>query len=247
MLGLDRSLNYGREVIRQFAADIAPFESVLDIGAGLGLDLASAHAVCPQAKLYALESWPPNVAKLREAGVQVSAINLERAIFPFANEFFDVTMANQTMEHLKEIFWVLHEVSRTLRIGGRLILGVPNLASLHNRLMLLAGKQPTSIQNHSAHVRGYTKHDLLRLFEMVFPGGYALEAFRGANYYPLPPFLARPAASLLPNSAAAIFLMLRKQKAYGAQFLEHPVRRQLETNFFLGDQPPQEQEQRHEL
>ncbi len=247
MLGLDRKLNYGREIIRDFAASVAPFQAVLDIGAGGGYDLASARSVCPEATLYAIESWPPNVAKLKQDGVQVTGINLERAVFPFGDEFFDIVMANQTLEHLKEIFWVLHEVSRTLKIGGHLIIGVPNLASLHSRLMLLAGMQPTSIQNHSAHVRGYTKHDLLRLFRMVFPGGYALESFRGANFYPLPPVLARPAAKLLPNSAAAIFLMLRKQKAYQAEFLEHPVRAQLETNFYLGEQGGESQVPKHEL
>ncbi len=232
---IDKQLNYGRHIIRQFLDDVSPFQTVLDIGAGSGHDLDAAAAASPGANLYGAESYPPNVARLQAKGIAVTSSNLERDPLPFAAEFFDVVMANQVMEHLKEIFWVLHEMSRTLRVGGHLILGVPNLASLHNRLLLAVGRQPTCIQNHSAHVRGYTRHDLLRMFEMIFPGGYALKSFGGSNFYPLPPSLAKPAARLFPNAAVAILLLLEKRKAYQGEFLAHPIRQQLETNFYLGE------------
>lgn len=233
---IDRKLNYGRDVVRDFASAVAPFSSVLDIGAGSGADLALAKAASPGAALHAIESYPPNVRTLAAQGIDVACINVERERLPFADEALDLVMANQVLEHLKDIFWVFHEVSRTLKVGGHFILGVPNLASLHNRLLLSVGYQPTCIQNHSAHVRGYTRHDLMRLFTMAFPGGYTLERFRGSNFYPLPPILARPAARLMPNAAASIFLLLKKQRAYAGEFLEHPVRCKLESNFYLGEQ-----------
>jgi len=37
---IDRSLNYGRHIIADFAAKIGHYETVLDIGAGKGDDLA---------------------------------------------------------------------------------------------------------------------------------------------------------------------------------------------------------------
>jgi hypothetical protein len=73
------------------------------------------------------------------------------------------------------------------------------------------------------------------LFEKVFPGGYALEGFGGANFYPFPPVLARPLARILPNQAWTIFLLLKKIRPYGREFLEHPARERLETNFYLGE------------
>jgi SAM-dependent methyltransferase len=231
---IDRHLNFGRHHIARFLTQTTPFMNVVDVGAGLGEDLAQAAKTCPTAERFAIESWPPNVEKLK-AYHQVFSLNLEKDPLPFANESIDVVLANQVLEHVKEIFWILHQVSRTLRVGGHLIVGVPNLASWHNRLLLLFGKQPTAIQNHSAHIRGYTKHDILRLLQMVFPGGYALRGFRGANFYPFPPLLAKPMARLLPGGAWSIFLLLEKKRRYHEEFLAHPILQELETNFYVAD------------
>ncbi len=162
-------------------------------------------------------------------------MNLELDPLPFEDGSIDVVLSNQVMEHVKEIFWILHQVTRSLRVGGYLILGVPNLASYHNRLLLLLGKQPTAIQNHSAHLRGYTRHDILRMFEMIFPGGYELVGFRGANFYPFPSFLAKPLAKILPNGAWGIFMLFKKKRVYNEEFLMHPVVARLETNFYVAD------------
>ena len=232
---IDRQLNYGRHHIARFLREAAPFENVVDLGAGGGADLALAREACPAAKRIALEAYPPNVEKLK-ADHEVFSLDLERESLPFSNESIDVVIANQVLEHVKEVFWIFHQVSRVLRVGGRLIIGVPNLASYHNRLLLLLGKQPTVIQNHSAHVRGFSKHDLLRFLDVVFPGGFALRGFGGANFYPLPPFLARPMARLLPNGAWGIFFLIEKRRKYAGEFLEYPLKQQLETNFYLGEE-----------
>lgn len=233
---VDRSLNYGRPVIASFFKKIAPYSRVLDVGAGSGADLDSARRACPSTDAFAVESFPANIETLRSKGIQVHGVNVERDALPFKNEYHDVIMSNQTLEHVKEIFWVMHEISRTLKVNGHLIIGVPNLASLHNRLLLLAGMQPTCVQNHSAHVRGYTRHDILRLFQMVFPGGYQLEEFGGSNFYPFPRWLARPLAKLMPNNSWSIFFLFKKVKPYKSEFLEFPIKQELQTNFHLGDE-----------
>ena len=184
-----------------------------------------------------METYPPNVEKLKLENV-VLPLNLEVDALPFADCSIDVvlTIAHQVLlEHVKEIFWILHQSARVLRVGGHMIVGVPNLASYHNRLLLLLGMQPTVIQNHSAHLRGYTRHDLLRLFEMIFPGGFELKAFGGSNFYPFPGWLAKPLARIFPNGAWSIFLLLEKKLEYNEEFLMHPIRQQLETNFYVAD------------
>ena len=231
---IDRSLGYGRHLVRRFLEQIAPFQSIVDLGAGGGADLALAKEVCPAAERFAVETYPPNVEQLKLDNV-VLPLNLEIDSLPFADRSIDVVLTNQVLEHVKEIFWILHQSSRVLRVGGHMIVGVPNLASYHNRLLLLLGMQPTVIQNHSAHLRGYTRHDLLRLFEMIFPGGFELKAFGGSNFYPFPGWLAKPLARMFPNGAWSIFLLLEKKREYKEEFLLHPVRRQLETNFYVAD------------
>lgn len=188
----------------------------------------------PDAQLHAIEVFRESAEYLAEQGIEVHNLDIERDSFPFPNGAMDVVLANQILEHTKELFWIFHEISRCLRVGGSLILGVPNLASLHNRLLLMFGRQPTSLQNASAHVRGFTKSDILRMLATVFPGGYVLRNLGGNNFYPFPKQLARPLAAAFPGMAWGISLRLEKRRPYGREFLAFPVRAKLETNFFVG-------------
>jgi SAM-dependent methyltransferase len=233
---IDRSLNYGRPIVRRFLAAAQPYREVLDIGAGNGVDLLAARALQPESALHAVEAYPENILLLERQGVHVVGLDLERDALPFADASIDVVIANQILEHTKEVFWIWHEVARVLAAGGQLILGVPNLASAHNRLLLLLGRQPSVIKTASAHVRGFTRSDLLQFLEQVWPGGFALRDHAGANFYPLPPLLARPLARALPSLAWGLFLRLAKERQYRGEFLSFPARARLETNFYTG--PP---------
>jgi len=210
------------------------YECVLDIGAGKGDDLSIARKINNTAKFFAIEEYDENMAKLKSMGFNVHSADIEHSKFPFEDKSMDVIIANQILEHTKELFWIFHEISRVLRPRGKLILGVPNLASLHNRLLLLLGQQPSSLKNNSAHVRGFTKRDILRFLESCFPEGYALRAFRGSNFYPFPPAIAQSLARVFPNMAWGIFMLLEKVDNYDRHFLEYPAQQQLETNFWLG-------------
>lgn len=233
---IDRSLNYGRHLIDSYVASTQSddLHVALDIGAGSGNDLEIVRRHYPSAELHAVEVYPEYQKILKQKNIKVHPLNIEHDQFPFSDETVDIVIANQILEHTKELFWILHEVSRTLRIGGKFILGVPNLASLHNRFLLAVGRQPSCLQNHSAHVRGYTKHDILKLLDTAFPKGYIVKRFGGSNFYPFPSFIAKPLAGLFPNMAWGIFFMLQKRRGYKKEFLEHPVKNKLETNFYLG-------------
>ena len=231
---IDRSLNYGRALIEDFLNEASTYSSILDIGAGKGTDLAIAKRFSPNVTLNALECYKPNVELLQNNGINVYQVNIEKEEFPFPNNSVDLIIANQVIEHTKEIFWIFHEISRVLANDGKLIIGVPNLASLHNRLLLLSGFQPTAIKTRSAHIRGYTKNDFLQFLEAGFPGGYKLRDFGGSNFYPFPPILAKPLAKFLPTMAWGIFFLLEKQTEYHKSFLKYPIKEALETNFYLG-------------
>jgi SAM-dependent methyltransferase len=231
---IERSLNYGRPIVRRFLEAARPYRQVLDLGAGKGVDLLTARAVQPDCALHAVEAWPPNVALLEEQGIGVVGLDLERDALPFADRSIEVVIANQILEHTKEVFWIWHEIARVLAPAGQLILGVPNLASAHNRLLLLLGRQPSVIKTASAHVRGFTRGDLLQFLALACPGVFAVREHAGANFYPLPPALARPLARALPGLAWGLFLRLQKQRDYQGEFLAYPARARLETNFYVG-------------
>jgi SAM-dependent methyltransferase len=233
-LQIDRDLNYGREHINHFLKKCVPFNSVLDIGAGKGTDLLLAKNLNEKAQLYALECYEPNIKLLRKNQINVFNINIEQEPIPLPNESIDVILTNQFLEHTKEIFWIFHEISRILTPSGKLIIGVPNLASFHNRILLGLGLQPTSLKTHSAHVRGFTKSDLLKFLECCFPKGYILQDFGGSNFYPFPPGLAQKLVQILPNMGWGIFFLFEKSKKYQHEFIDYPLAQKLETPFYLG-------------
>lgn len=228
---IEKDLNYGRQVLDRLAAEIKA-SVVLDLGGGHGADLETVRKHHPTAALHAVESNVHYASFLRDRGITVHNLNLENSALPFGDNTTDLIIANQILEHTKEIFWIFHEATRVLKTGGYFYIGVPNLASMHNRLLLLAGRHPTSIRSSSAHVRGFTRSDLVRFLSACWPGGYTVQKFAGSNFYPLPKFLAIPAARLFPNAAVSIFLLLRKERAYVDAFIKYPE--DLETNFFLG-------------
>jgi hypothetical protein len=231
---IDRLLNFGRPQIRNFLKHIPQANTILDIGAGSGADLSIAKEIHPHAKPLGVEGFSPYAQKLRSQGVNIYELNIEKDPLPFEAESIDVVMANQVLEHIKEIFWIFDQLSKVIKVNGHLIVGVPNLASLHNRILLSVGSQPTSIRVSSAHVRGFTRRGLLQFFKDVAPGLYTLEKYQGANFYPFPPVLAKPLAKLCPGMAVGTFMLFQKKRSYQGEFLEFAAPGKLETNYYIG-------------
>jgi len=231
---VDHRESYGPQTMQAFMSMINPFQTVVDIGAGGGRDLCIAKTVCPDAKTIAIEASTEYARNLSGIVNEVKIIDIERDKLPFLDESIDLFMANQVLEHTKEVFWIIHEISRSLKIGGHFIMSVPNIASFHNRILLLFGKHPTQAKLCSAHTRTFSKKDTLNFFKVCFPGGYELSAFAGSQFYPLPKIASRVMAKILPNMSYSIFFMLKKLSPYKDEFIQFPIKARLETNFYLG-------------
>ena len=143
-------------------------------------------------------------------GVAAVRLDLERDSLPWGVATFDVVVANQVFEHLKNIWLPLAEVFRVLRPGGHFIISVPNLASLHNRIMLALGAQPTSIRVLGPHVRGFTVGSLVSLLSL----DGALHHCRtiGVGFYPLPSPLAKPLARVWPGGSHTMVVVMQKRE-----------------------------------
>lgn len=68
--------------------------------------------------------------------------NFNSPVFPFKNNYADLIFAGELLEHLINPFLFLKETHRILRKGGFLILSVPNITSLKNRLRVIFGLMP---------------------------------------------------------------------------------------------------------
>jgi len=232
---VDHNETYGPHIVEQFLSKLEDLGTVVDLGAGLGRDLAIVKQIHPQVRTSALEAGSQFAAELAGKADEVHVLDIERTIFPFPDESIDLFIANQVLEHTKEIFWIFHEVTRCLRIGGSFLFGVPNIASLHNRLLLLFGAHPTQHKLCSAHVRPFSKADTLKFLEVCFPHGYQLENFGGSQFYPFPAAIARVLARLFPTAAFSIFFLFRKSRRYKNEFATYPSRARLATNFWSGN------------
>ncbi len=228
-------LNFGREIIAEWSAAAYPPGtssepvSVLDLGCGRGDDLVNVrNALGTRAtRLHGIEAYAPSREAARSRGIEAVDVNLETAVYPFPDASMDLIVANQIVEHTKEIFWIFSECERLLRPGGLVIVGVPNLASLHNRILLLFGDQPSSIEMLGPHVRGITVAGFRRFIEA--DGVFRIEEVRGSNFYPFPPTLSRLLASALPRLSVSLFFLVRKVP--GAGRFDPLASRFYETNF----------------
>ena len=229
-------LNYGREIIARWASFHLRNRSapglVLDIGVGHGVDLINIRRSCATPpELYGIECYPPNVKLAEQQGIEVRSLDIEKERLPFPDASFDLIVANQVIEHTKEIFFIFSEIARVLKIGGLAIIGVPNLASLHNRIALLLGLQPPGIRVLGPHVRGFTKEGFA---EFLATGGFfELEEFAGSNFYPLPQPVSKWLARLFPGLAVSSFYKLRRTGRSGT-FLEALDKQFFETPYYRG-------------
>jgi len=103
----------------------------------------------------------------RRKGLKVKIQDIESR-FDFEDNFFDVVVAAEIIEHILDTDFFIDEIKRVLKPNGFLILSTPNVASLGRRLYLLLGKNPyfeasfgLPLLAHAGHIRFFTKDLLL--------------------------------------------------------------------------------------
>lgn len=231
---VDVDEQYGRHVVAEMVGRLDTVRLAGDLGVGQGHDLTLVAERFPSARLVGIDCSEALRNELSRLGVELECLDLERDSLPFGDESVDLLIANQVLEHVKELFWLAHEVARALRVGGSVIIGVPNICALHNRLAFLFGLQPSQMKSYSAHVRGFGPREIPRFFSVCFPGGFRLELYRGPQFYPFSKPVARLLSRLFPGLSHSSFYLMRKDRPYRSEFLEHPVEARLETPFFVG-------------
>ena len=102
-----------------------------------------------------------------QAATDLEEVDFEAARLPAPNDHFDLVVWNRELVTLKNVMPALREMRRVVRPGRLpLVLAVPNLAAVHNRLLLLVGRQPTTLHiNNGDHVRGFAAHAMTRVLE----------------------------------------------------------------------------------
>lgn len=159
-------------------------------------------------EIAGIEIYEGPAREAERRGLEVARIDLESERFPWPDASFDVVVCNQVLKHLKNVWLPMSEIHRVLKKGGCAVLSVPNLASLHNRVLLGLGRQPTSIRVFGPHVRGYAFGEFCDFVERG--GAYEIERRCGAGFYPLPSPWSAPLSALWRGASHTTVVLARK-------------------------------------
>jgi ubiquinone/menaquinone biosynthesis C-methylase UbiE len=116
----------------------------LDIGLSMGVVACAVSSLGNE--VYGVDNQENTEHKILSrirTQYQISYADYDAGVdgLPFPDEAFDLVNCNDMIEHLHTSpQLMLQETKRVLRRGGAVIITTPNLAALHNRLLLLFGK-----------------------------------------------------------------------------------------------------------
>lgn len=149
--------------------ELGQSKAVLDIGPTPFTEFLATNLCAGE--FYALDVTDHLGERLSRSGIELRCCDLDEEALPFADEAFDVLIFTEVLEHIfRKPREVLAEIYRVIEPGGTLYISVPNIAALHRRLQLLAGRSPLEDPdskfrkggNHGhGHLHEYTMDELL--------------------------------------------------------------------------------------
>jgi SAM-dependent methyltransferase len=138
-----------------------PGKRILDLGCRSG---ALTRVYAPGNEVVGLDADRTALAQAAELGIETVWADAEEPL-PFDDVSFDVVVAAELLEHLREPERVVAEAARVLRPGGTIAGSVPHAYRLKNRLRFVAGRPPESNPTHLHMFRPDDVAGLLRGFE----------------------------------------------------------------------------------
>jgi 2-polyprenyl-3-methyl-5-hydroxy-6-metoxy-1,4-benzoquinol methylase len=99
------------------------------------------------------------LSEAAKLGIETRWADAEQPL-PFEDASFDVVVAGEIVEHLRDPDLFAREVQRVLRPGGRFVGSVPNFFRLRNRLAMLVGRP---LDHDPTHLHVFAVRDVHRL------------------------------------------------------------------------------------
>ena len=117
--------------------------------------------------VYGVEMDGPDAAEAKKILDEVIEADLEAVDFPWQNNFFDMVVCADVLEHLREPVKTLRKLQKMLKREGRILVCLPNIAHCSIRMKLLKGEfdyEETGILDRT-HLKFYTVKTAKSLLE----------------------------------------------------------------------------------
>ena|SRR3989344_681904 len=116
--------------------------------------------------VYGIDIVKEKLVLAQKRGLKVKECDIENEQFPYPQDYFDVVILGDVIEHVFDTDSLMEKCKRVLKKDGKLIITTPNVASLGRRIMLLLGMNPflefsskfPPVEGYPAvgHIRYYT-------------------------------------------------------------------------------------------
>ncbi len=166
---LERSMDryaYKNAVLERFAADCGGQGKLLEIGSGLGLELARLGQLGFEVTGADLAPKAVEVcnAYLQRKGVKGQAVVQNAESLTFPDESFDAVYSSGVIQHTPSIEKAIAEIWRVLRPGGRILIILYHRHSWFYLLQRLSGTNVEFESGDAPIVNSYTRDELRKLF-----------------------------------------------------------------------------------
>lgn len=215
---IDLEKVYYHRIIRDARrfTDSSGEKKLLDIGC---FDGTLGSQFLPEWQVYGVEGDRQACLAANEKGVRAVPHDLEKGL-PFESGLFDCVIAAEIIEHVYDTDFFLQEIKRVLKNNGVLVMSIPNMACLSNRIKMLLGGYPRYAEYRAGgagHIRVYTAKIIKSQLE---ENGFRILRFAGCNL-PLPmhkPWipawlkkLAVKGGDYFPTIAGQVIISARKE------------------------------------
>ncbi|MEM2045958.1 MAG: class I SAM-dependent methyltransferase [Candidatus Bathyarchaeia archaeon] len=169
---------------------------LLDIGCGFGGIALTLKSFLELTEAYGVDIDENAVKEASERGVIACKLDASKETLPYPDNFFDLVTCFGVLDYFPTFDFTILEACRVLKSRGYICVTLPNLASWHNRIALLAGYQPRDIEISSkylvgvhpsylrrgdrpvGHIHTITTKGFVQLMELY---GFRMVSLRGAS------------------------------------------------------------------
>lgn len=215
-----------------------PYAKALDVGCGDGQKTILFKNKIGSKHIMGIDGVKGRLDAASNRKVRIMCSDLEKK-WPFPNNYFDVVISNQVIEHIVDIDHFIQEIYRILKPGGYCVVSTENLSSWHNVFALILGFQdfshhiikkihvnnPISL-HYGEKTATWSKKDNSGVDDTAFPHikiltyrsliqvfrayNFSFEKGKGSGYYPLFGSFGKLVSIMDPYHSHFITVKMRK-------------------------------------